>query len=95
MDIRGNNDRKRLEALASAKARDGFEAVLPLMSTEGAANSGHMSPPLPRKPDDLLPESRRHLISEFTRVKMASVCESSPYCPSRSSSAGTCTWSAL
>jgi hypothetical protein len=78
MGLRGENDRKRLAALASAKVRDGFEAVSPLKPTEGAANSGHQSPPSPRKPDGLLRKSRKQLISEFTRVKMASVYESSP-----------------
>jgi hypothetical protein len=40
MVLRDRNDRKRLEARASARARDGFETVLFLRTTEGAANSG-------------------------------------------------------
>ncbi len=75
MGLRCENDRERLEALASAKARDGSEAVSPLKPTAGAANSGHLSPPSPRKPDGLLRISRKQLISEFPRVKMASVDE--------------------
>jgi hypothetical protein len=78
MGLRCENDRKRLEALASAKARGGSEAVSHLKPTEGAANSGHLSPPSSRKPDGLLPRSRKQLISEFTRVKMTSVYEFSP-----------------
>jgi hypothetical protein len=73
MGFRGKKDRKRLAALASAKVRGGSEAVLPLNPTEGAANSGHTSPRDPRKPDGLLRFARRNLISEFTRVKSASV----------------------
>ncbi len=38
MGLRCENDRERLEALASARARDGSEAVSPLEPTEGAAN---------------------------------------------------------
>ena len=75
MGLGCENDRKRLEALASAKARDGSEAVSHLKPTAGAANSGHLSPPSPRKPDGLLRESRSRLISEFPRVKMASFQE--------------------
>jgi hypothetical protein len=78
MGSRCENDRKRLEALASAKARDGFVAVSHLEPTEGAANSGHLSPPSPHKPDGLLRKSRKQLSSEFPRVKMTSVYESSP-----------------
>jgi hypothetical protein len=78
MGFRAKNDRKRLAALASAKARDGCEAVLPLNPTEGAANSGHIFPRAPRKPDGLLRITQKNLISEFTRVKMGSVYESSP-----------------
>ncbi len=54
MGLRTENDRERLEALASARVRDGSEAVSPLEATAGAANSGHLSPPSPRKPDGLL-----------------------------------------
>lgn len=75
MGLRAENDRERLEALASARARDGSEAVSPLKPTAGAANSGHLPPPSPRKPDGLLRISRRQLSSEFPRVKMASVDE--------------------
>ncbi len=78
MGSRCENGRERLEALASAKARDGSEAVSPLKPTAGAANSGHLSPPSPRKPDGLLRKSQRQLISEFPRVKMASLYEFSP-----------------
>jgi hypothetical protein len=73
MAFRAKNDRKRLEALASANAREGSETVLALKATGGAANSGHISPPFPRKPDGFLRKSRKNLISEFTRVKMTSV----------------------
>jgi hypothetical protein len=73
MVFRTKNDRERLEALASAKAREGFETVLVRKATAGAANSGHISPDAPRKPDGLLRIIRKNLISEFTRVKMASV----------------------
>ncbi len=75
MGLRAENDRERLEALASARARDGSEAVSALKPTAGAANSGHLSPPSPRKPDGLLRKSRRQLSAEFPRVKMASVDE--------------------
>jgi hypothetical protein len=75
MGFRGKNDRKRLDALASAKARGGFEAVLALKPTAGAANSGQISPRAPRKPDGLLRFAQRNLISEFPRVKMASIYE--------------------
>ncbi len=78
MGSRCENGRERLEALASAKARDGAEAVSPLKPTAGAANSGHLSPPSPRKPDGLLRISQRQLISEFPCVKMASLYEFSP-----------------
>ncbi len=72
MGLSGENGRERLEALASAKARDGSEAVSPLKPTVGAANSGPLSSPSPRKTDGLLRESRKQLISEFPRVKMVS-----------------------
>ncbi len=75
MDFRAQNDRERLEARTSVRARDGFEAVWALKSTGGAANSGHLSPPVPRKPDGLLRNNRKQLSSEFPRVKMASVDE--------------------
>jgi hypothetical protein len=41
------NDRKRLAALTSVKARDGCEAVLTPHPTEGAANSGQIVPLVP------------------------------------------------
>jgi hypothetical protein len=72
MGLRYENDRERLEAGTSVPARDGSEAVSHLKPTEGAANSGHLSPPSPRKPDGLLRISRKQLIAEFPRVKMAS-----------------------
>ncbi len=75
MDFRAQNDRKRLDARTFVRARDGSEAVWVLKSTEGAANSGHLSPPVPRKPDGLLRNSRKQLSSEFPRVKMGSVDE--------------------
>ncbi len=78
MGLRCENGRERLEALASAKARDGSEAVSHLKPTAGAVNSGHLSPPSPCKPDGLLRKSRKQLISEFPRVKMASLYEFSP-----------------
>jgi hypothetical protein len=76
MVLRDRNDRKGLEARASARARDGFAAVLFLRTTEDAANSGHLLSPSPCKPDGLLRTSRKHLMTEFPRVKMTSVCES-------------------
>jgi hypothetical protein len=75
MSLRDENDRKRLAALASAKARGGFEAVSPRKLTAGAANSGHIVPLAPRKPDGLLRINRKNLISEFPRVKIASLCD--------------------
>jgi hypothetical protein len=78
MMFRDENDRKRLAALTSVKARGGSEAVSPLNITEGAANSRHLSPPFPPKPDGLFRKSQKQLICEFPRVKMASVYESSP-----------------
>ena len=75
MGFRAQNDRKRLAALASAKARDGSEAVWALKPTEGAANSGRIVPLAPPKPDGLLRINRKNPISEFPRVKMASVYE--------------------
>jgi hypothetical protein len=75
MGLRDKNDRKRLAAWTSVQARDGFEAVLPLKPTAGAANSGHLSPPFPRKPDGLLRKGQKQLISEFPRVKMPSFYE--------------------
>jgi hypothetical protein len=74
MGLRAKNDRKRLAALTSVKARGGCEAVLALKPTGGAANLGQLSPPSPRKPDGLL-RSRKNLISKFTRVKYPSVYE--------------------
>ncbi len=78
MGLRAENDRERLEALGSARARDGSEAVSALKPTAGATNAGHLSPPSPRKPDGLLRKSRSQLSSEFPRVKMASLYEFSP-----------------
>jgi hypothetical protein len=78
MGLRYENDRKRLETGTSVPVRGGFEAVSYLRPTAGAANSGHLSPPSSCKPDGLLQRSRKQLISEFPRVKMASVYESSP-----------------
>ncbi len=69
MGLRAKNDRKRLAALTSVKARGGFEAVLALKPTAGAAKLGQLSPPSPRKPDGLLRKGRKNLISKFTRVK--------------------------
>jgi hypothetical protein len=43
--------------------------------TEGAANSGHISPVNPRKPKGLLAVARKNLISEFPRVKMLTLYE--------------------
>jgi hypothetical protein len=51
---------------------------LALNPTEGAANSGHISPGAPRKPDGLLRIARKNLLSEFTHVKITSAYESSP-----------------
>ncbi len=76
MGLRAQNDRKRLAALTSVRAREGFEAVWPLKPTAGAANSGQLSPSAPPKPDGLLRIARRKLISKFPRVKMPSVYES-------------------
>ena len=73
MGLRAKNDRERLAAWTSVQARGGSEAVLALKPTEGAANSGHLSPPFPRKPDGLLQKGRKQLIHEFTRVKIPSV----------------------
>jgi hypothetical protein len=75
MDLRDKNDRKRLAAWTSVQARGGFEAVLSLKSTAGTGNSGHLSPPFPRKPDGLLRKGQKQLISEFPRVKTPSVDE--------------------
>jgi hypothetical protein len=75
MRFRIENDRKRLAALASAKARGGSEAVSILNLTAGAANSGHLSPTSPCKPDGLLRISRKQLVPEFPRVKMAPIYE--------------------
>jgi hypothetical protein len=76
MGFRAKNDRKRLAALASAKARGGCEAILALNPTAGAANLGQLFPPFSRKLDGLLPRGRKNLISKFTRVKYPSVYES-------------------
>jgi hypothetical protein len=78
MGLRFENDRERLEAGTSVPARGGSEAVSHLRPTEGAANSGHLSPPSSRKPDGLLRKSRKQLSAELTRVKLASVYEFSP-----------------
>jgi hypothetical protein len=75
MGFRAKNDRKRLAALTSVKAREGCEAVLALKPTEGAANLGQLFPPVPCKPDGLLRASRKNLISKFTRVKCPSFYE--------------------
>jgi hypothetical protein len=75
MGLRAKNDRKRLAALTSVKARGGCEAVLALKPTGGAANLGQLSPPSSRKPDGLLRSGRKNLISKFTRVKYPSVHE--------------------
>jgi hypothetical protein len=72
------NDRKRLAALTSVKARGGCEAVLASHPTEGAANSGQIVPLVPQKPDGFLRNNRKNLVSEFSRVKMPSIDESSP-----------------
>jgi hypothetical protein len=75
MGLRARNGRKRLAALTSVRARDGSEAVRALNPTEGAENSGQISPPAPRKPDGLLRIGRANLISEFPRVKMLPIYE--------------------
>jgi hypothetical protein len=75
MGLRCKNDWKRLDTGTSVPARGGFEPVSHLKATEGAANTGHLSPSFPRKPDGLLRNSRKQLISVFPRVKMASVYE--------------------
>jgi hypothetical protein len=75
MGFRAQNDRKRLAGLASAKTRDGSSAVWALKPTEGAVNSGRIPPLAPRKPDGLLRINRKNPISEFSRVKTASVYE--------------------
>jgi hypothetical protein len=75
MGFRAKNDRKRLAALTSVKARDGCEAVLALNPTEGAANLGQLFPTAPCKPVGLLRISRKNLISKFSRVKYPSVYE--------------------
>jgi hypothetical protein len=72
------NDRKRLVALTSVKARGGCEAVLAPHPTAGAANSGQIVPLAPRKPDGFLRNNLKNLISEFSRVKTPSIDESSP-----------------
>jgi hypothetical protein len=75
MGLRAKNDRKRFAAWTSVQARAGFEAVLALKPTAGAANAGHLSPPYPRKPDGLLRIGRKQLITAFPRVKTPSVYE--------------------
>jgi hypothetical protein len=75
MGFRAKNDRKRLAALASAKAKGGSEAVLALNSTAGAANLGQFSPPSSPKPDGLLRRGRKNLIAKFSRVKYLSLYE--------------------
>ncbi len=75
MGLRAKNDRKRLTALTSVKARGGFEAVLALKPTGGAANLGQLSPPSSRKPDGLFRKGQKNLISKFTRVKYPSAYE--------------------
>jgi len=72
------NDRKRLAALTSVKARGGCEAVLAAHPTAGAVNSGQIVPLVPRKPYGFLRNNRKNLISEFSRVKTSSIDESSP-----------------
>jgi hypothetical protein len=78
MGFGAENDRKRLAVLASARTRDGFEAVLPPNPTAGAANSRQIFPPAPPKPDGLLRFSRKNPVCEFARVKSASIYEYSP-----------------
>ncbi len=73
------NDRKRLTALTSVKARGGYEAVLAPHPTASAANSGQIGPLVPRKPGGFHRNNRKNLISEFPRVKMPSSYESSPW----------------
>ncbi len=75
MGFRAKNDRQRLAALASAKARGGSETVLALNPTKGAANLGHVFPPSSCKPDGLRRSDRKNLISKFPRVKYLSVYE--------------------
>jgi hypothetical protein len=75
MGSRAKNDRKRLAALMSVKARDGCEAVLALKPAEGAAILGQLFPPVPCKPDGLPRTSRKNRISKFTRVKCPSFYE--------------------
>ncbi|MEI8146685.1 MAG: hypothetical protein WCH83_14590, partial [Alphaproteobacteria bacterium] len=50
------------------------EVLLP-QRTEGAANSGHISPVNPRKPKGLLAVARKNLISEFPLVKRPTLYE--------------------
>ncbi len=73
------NDRNRLTALTSVKARGGYEAVLAPHPTASAANSGQIGPLVPRKPGGFHRNNRKNLISEFPRVKMSSSYESSPW----------------
>jgi len=75
MGFGSKNDRKRPDALPWAKARGGSEAVLLPKPTEGALNSGPISPVDPRKPKGLLAVARKNLISEFPRVKMLTLYE--------------------
>jgi hypothetical protein len=75
MGLRAKNDRKRLATLTSVKVRGGFEAVLALKPTGGAANLGQLSPPSSCKPDGLLRKGRKNLISKFARVKYPSIHE--------------------
>ena len=75
MGLRAKNDRERLAALTSVKARGGCEAVLALKPTAGAANLGQFFPPSSRKPDGLLRKGRKKLIAKFPRVKYPSVYE--------------------
>jgi len=69
MGFRAKNGRKRLDALTSVKARDGSEAVLAANPTEGAVNSGHISPHDPRKPEGLLAVARRNLSPNSPALK--------------------------
>jgi hypothetical protein len=78
MGFRAKNDRKRLAALAPAKARGGCEAVLTPHPTAGAANAGQIVPLVPRKPDGLLRSNRKNLTFEFSCVKTPTINESSP-----------------
>jgi hypothetical protein len=75
MGFRAKNGRKRLAALASAKARGGCEAVLALGPTAGAVNLGQLFPPSSPKLDGLLRRGRKNLISKFPRVKYLSLYE--------------------